>query len=165
MRGPRPSRNRRPKRQPRARVARRLRASLRPRARTPARPRGKMPALSRRKSEGGCPFRKVDIRLPGKGNSNSNGARPVYQIISMPKWVRTSTLSIKNSLWGFAQAGLAVPKCEGGRTSSRGGKKIDKSADSYGYLAHKKPHPPRTLQQDYAYGPTAVLSGGAFSYE
>ena len=24
-------------------------------------------------------FRKVDIRLPGKGNSNSHGARPVYQ--------------------------------------------------------------------------------------
>ena len=23
--------------------------------------------------------RKVDIRLPGKGNSNSHGARPVYQ--------------------------------------------------------------------------------------
>jgi len=33
-----------------------------------------------------------------------------------------------------------------------------------GYLAHKKPHPPRTLQQDYAYGPTAVLGVGAFSY-
>ena len=29
-----------------------------------------------------------------------------------------------------------------------------------GYLAHKKPHPPRTLQHDYAYGPTAVLGGG-----
>jgi len=24
------------------------------------------------------PTRKVDIRLPGKGNSNSHGARPVY---------------------------------------------------------------------------------------
>ena len=23
-------------------------------------------------------FRKVDIRLPGKGDSNSHGARPVY---------------------------------------------------------------------------------------
>ena len=34
-----------------------------------------------------------------------------------------------------------------------------------GYLVHKKLHPPRTLQQDYAYGPTAVLRGGAFSYE
>jgi hypothetical protein len=30
-----------------------------------------------------------------------------------------------------------------------------------GYLAHKKPRPPRTLQWDYAYGPR----GGAFSHE
>ena len=27
--------------------------------------------------------RKVDIRLPGKGNSNSHGARPVHLIIKM----------------------------------------------------------------------------------
>ena len=37
--------------------------------------------------------RKVDVRLPGKGNSNSYGARPVHQIISMIKWIRTSRLS------------------------------------------------------------------------
>ena len=42
--------------------------------------------------------RKVEIRLPGKGNSNSLGARPVHQIISMIKWIRTIRLSIKNSL-------------------------------------------------------------------
>ena len=42
--------------------------------------------------------RKVDIRLPGKGNSNSHGARPVHLIITMIKWIRTSRLSIKNSL-------------------------------------------------------------------
>ena len=42
--------------------------------------------------------RKVGIRLPGKGNSNSHGARPVHQIISMIKLMRTSRLSIKNSL-------------------------------------------------------------------
>ena len=41
--------------------------------------------------------RKVDIRLPGKGNSNSYRARPVHQIISMIKRIRTSRLSIKNS--------------------------------------------------------------------
>ena len=40
----------------------------------------------------------VDVRLPGKGNSNSHGARPVHQIISMIKWIWTSRLSIKNSL-------------------------------------------------------------------
>ena len=43
-------------------------------------------------------FRKVDARLPGKGNSNSHGARPVHLIITMIKWFRTSRLSIKNSL-------------------------------------------------------------------
>ena len=45
-------------------------------------------------------FRKVDVRLPGKGNSNSHGARPVHLIITMIKWTRTSRLSIKNSLSG-----------------------------------------------------------------
>jgi len=46
----------------------------------------------------------VDVRLPGKGNSNSHGARPVHLIITMIKWIRTSRLSINNSLsvsWGF----------------------------------------------------------------
>ena len=42
--------------------------------------------------------KKVDVRLPGKGNSKSHGARPVHQIISMINWIRTSRLSIKNSL-------------------------------------------------------------------
>jgi hypothetical protein len=28
---------------------------------------------------GPTPARKVDVRLPGKGNSTSHGARPVYQ--------------------------------------------------------------------------------------
>ena len=40
----------------------------------------------------------VDIRLSGKGNSNSHGARPVHQITSMIKWIRTSRLAINNSL-------------------------------------------------------------------
>ena len=43
-------------------------------------------------------FRKVDIRLPGNGNSNSYGARPVHQIMSMIKWIWTSRLSINDSL-------------------------------------------------------------------
>ena len=42
-----------------------------------------------------CP-RKVHIRLPGRGNSKSRGARPVF--ISMIKWTRTSRLSKKISL-------------------------------------------------------------------
>jgi len=34
-------------------------------------------------------FGKVDVRLPGKGNSNPHGARPVHLIITMIKWIRT----------------------------------------------------------------------------
>jgi len=33
--------------------------------------------------------RMVDVRLPGKGNSNSHGARPVHLLISMIKGIRT----------------------------------------------------------------------------
>ena len=44
--------------------------------------------------------RKVDIKLPEKGDSNSYGARPVHQIISTIKWIQTSRLPIKNSLSG-----------------------------------------------------------------
>ena len=42
--------------------------------------------------------RKVDVRLPGTRNSNSHGARPVHQIISIIKWIQTSRLSIKKPL-------------------------------------------------------------------
>ena len=31
---------------------------------------------------------------------------------------------------------------------------------SQGYLAHKNPPPPRSLQQDYTQGPMVVLKGG-----
>ena len=41
----------------------------------------------------------VDVRLPGKGNSNSHVARPVHLIITMIKWIRTSRLSIKKKLY------------------------------------------------------------------
>ena len=47
---------------------------------------------------------------PGKGHSNSHGARPVHLIITMIKWIRTSRLSIKNSLslyrWGCRRGRL-----------------------------------------------------------
>ena len=42
--------------------------------------------------------RKVDVRLPGKGKSNSYDARPVHLIITRLQWIRTSRLSTKNSL-------------------------------------------------------------------
>jgi len=38
----------------------------------------------------------VDVRLPGKGNSNSNGARPVHLIITMIKWIRTSKSGVES---------------------------------------------------------------------
>ena len=38
----------------------------------------------------GRSYRKVDLGLPGKGNSNCHGARPVHLIITMIKWIRTS---------------------------------------------------------------------------
>ena len=41
---------------------------------------------------------KVDVRLSGKGDSNSHGVRPDHLIISMIKWIRDRMLSIKNSL-------------------------------------------------------------------
>ena len=44
--------------------------------------------------------RKVDVRLPPKGNSNSNCARPVHLIITMIEWIPTSRLSRKNYLSG-----------------------------------------------------------------
>ena len=37
--------------------------------------------------------RKIDARLPGKGNINAHGARPVHLIITMIKRIRTSRLS------------------------------------------------------------------------
>ena len=41
---------------------------------------------------------KGNVRLPGKENSNPHGARPVHQLITMIKWIRTSRVSVKNSL-------------------------------------------------------------------
>ena len=52
--------------------------------------------------------RKVDVRLPGKGNSDFHGARPVHLIITMIKWIRTSRLSIKNSLSLIVRHPLAL---------------------------------------------------------
>jgi len=46
--------------------------------------------------------RKVGIRPPGKGNSKTHDARPVYLIITM-KTIRTSRLSMKNSLFHASQ--------------------------------------------------------------
>ena len=57
--------------------------------------------------------RKVDTRLHGKGTSNSHRARPVHLIIAMMKWIRTSRLSIKNSLSSLEVRADAVAKRHG----------------------------------------------------
>ena len=44
-------------------------------------------------------YARVVVRLPGKGDTDSHGARPVHQIMVIIKWIRTSRLSIKNSLY------------------------------------------------------------------
>ena len=49
--------------------------------------------------------RNLDLSLPEKGNSDTHGARLVHQIITMIKWIRTSRLSIENSLSTLADAG------------------------------------------------------------
>ena len=52
--------------------------------------------------------RKVDIRLPGEVNSNSHGARPVHQIISMVKWLQgLATTSLLATTFHLRQLSLA----------------------------------------------------------
>ena len=46
----------------------------------------------------GVQHREVDVRVPGKGNASTHGARLVHLIILMIKLIRSSRLSIKNSL-------------------------------------------------------------------
>ena len=61
-------------------------------------------------------IRKGDIRLPGKGDSNSHGARPVYISISMIQWIRTSRLSTRNSLcWVPREVVLDRVEARGGK--------------------------------------------------
>ena len=50
-------------------------------------------------------IRKVDVRLPGKGNSH--GARPVHLIITMIKWIRTSRLAMPH--WRLSFETLSPP--------------------------------------------------------
>ena len=59
--------------------------------------RGSRPSPARPTTPWTPAFR-VSVRLPGKGNLNSHCARPVHLIITMIKWIRTSRLSIEESL-------------------------------------------------------------------
>ena len=74
--------------------------------------------------------RKVDVRLPGKGNPNSLGARPVHLIITMIKWIRTSRLSIKNSLSALRAGERRV------RAEQRGGRRAGAPGSQLLLLLH-----------------------------
>ena len=53
------------------------------------------------------PYRKVDVRLPGKDNSNSHGVRPVHLIITMIKWIRTCIPARGESSSGAGAGGVS----------------------------------------------------------
>jgi len=53
----------------------------------------------------GCVPKKVDLRLPRKGNPNSHGARPGHLIITMIKWIWAGRLAIENSLSSLCGGG------------------------------------------------------------
>ena len=65
--------------------------------------------------------RKVDVRLPRGGNSSSHDARPAHLISPMIKWILTSTLSIKKSLFRGAPAERAAGvRCDAAAATERG---------------------------------------------
>ena len=53
--------------------------------------------------------RLVDVTLPGKENPTCHRAKPVHQIISMIKWIRTCRLSIQNLLFNSTQCTVHTP--------------------------------------------------------
>jgi hypothetical protein len=83
------------------------------------------------------------VRLPRKGNSNSHGARPVHQIITIMKLIRTSRLSIENS-----PSLLSLSPCSTRRVLTVSGHRlrvycfaaaVPEKLRVQGYLAHKNP--------------------------
>ena len=76
-------------------------------------------------------MREQGVGLPAKGNSNSHSARPVHLIVTMMQWIRTSRLSMKDSL--CLEHAQACPKpaiCAYHQPKFQG------------FLAHKKQRPP-----------------------
>ena len=59
-------------------------------------------------------WKKVDVRLPGKGNQNSYGERPIHLIITMFRWIRTSrlstrTFSLQGAVFRNSSLGFRIP--------------------------------------------------------
>ena len=75
--------------------------------------------------------RKVDIRLPEKGNSKSRGARPVYKQVDSDQEVVHKDLSLSET--------HSSPPASKTREDGE-------QDEIQGYLAHKKHSPPETLQ-------------------
>ena len=92
-----------------------------------------------------------DMRLPGKGNSNSHGARPVHLIITMIKWIRTSRLSIHNSLSKAVRGGTRSEDAASSKAfeSSRSGPP--------GRNQHPVSSPPSALHSYKTYRGTSLI--------
>ena len=102
-------------------------------------------------SSGRCSYpahREVDIRLPGKGNSTSHGARST-KIISMIQWIQTSGLSIKKSFSGI----LPSP------TNRRYFPRETGILWSNSQRQHYTSHAPKNVCYPYAYVLITVLRG------
>ena len=59
------------------------------------------------------------MRLPGNGNPNLHGARPVHRILTMLKWTRTSRSSKKITLSLYAPSSLAPSSAEQSEDGAR----------------------------------------------
>ena len=83
--------------------------------------------------------RMVDTRLPAKGSSNCHGARPVYQIILMTKWLWTSRLSTKNYLF-LHEFNRLIYQAEGGEAvdDRRGTKERERAREKEGGAEREK---------------------------
>ena len=125
----------------------------------------------RDRQRGGDPG-KVDVRLPGEGNSDSHGARPVHLIISTMKWIRTSRLSIKISLlrrpaWCCGNACAVAMRLfyAFGYGIWRETHTCPSAAGLHRCLAHKKSLPPWDPTVGLCPGPFGGRRGWVFSYE
>ena len=77
------------------------------------------------------------------------------KIISMMKWTQTRRLSIKISLSLKVSPAGPAQDVQCSNVAAPGENLRDERC-----LAHKKQHPPRTLQEAYAWSPAVALGGG-----
>jgi len=68
-------------------------------------------------------------------------------------------------VWGFVRVWVEGVFFRGAGGGTVVGANLQRGAGIQGYLAHKKLRTPRTLQQDYTWGPMAALGGGAVFHQ